>query len=71
MKYLVPDYVYTPEGLQTNKVISLSDDGRITAIVAYTGGRFLLPAGSEVAEIDLLPGVALLPGFVNTNSHVF
>lgn len=71
MKYLVPDYVYTPEGLQTNKAISISDDGRIAAIVAYTGGRFLLPAGSEVAEIDLLPGVALMPGFVNAHSHVF
>lgn len=71
MKYLVPDYVYTPEGLQTNKAISISDDGRIAAIVAYTGWRFLPPAGSEVAEIDLLPGVALLPGFVNAHSHVF
>ena len=55
MKYLVPDYVYSPEGLQTNKAISISDDGRITAILAYTGGRFQLPAGSEAAEIDLLP----------------
>ncbi len=71
MKYLVPDYVYTPEGLQANKAISISDDGRITAIVSYTGGRFLPPAGSEVAEIDLLPGIVLLPGFVNAHSHVF
>ncbi len=71
MKYLVPDYVYTPEGLQTNKVISISDDGRITAIVAYTGGRFLLHADTTPGEIVMLPGVALLPGFVNAHSHVF
>jgi formimidoylglutamate deiminase len=71
MKYLVPDYVYTPEGLQANKAISISDAGRIGAIVPYTGGRSLTSAGTEAAEIDLLPGVALLPGFVNAHSHVF
>ncbi len=70
MKYLVPDYVYTPEGLQKDKAIALSDDGHIAAIVSYTEGQAL--AGVDgVAEIDLLPGVALLPGFVNAHSHVF
>lgn len=71
MKYLVPDYIYTPEGLQANKAISISNGGRIAAIVPYTKGSFLPPAGPGVAEIDLLPGVALLPGFVNAHSHVF
>ncbi|MGH2493950.1 MAG: formimidoylglutamate deiminase [Ktedonobacteraceae bacterium] len=71
MKYLVPDYVYTPEGLQTNKAISISDDGRIGAIVPYAGGRSLASVSNVAAEIDILPGVALLPGFVNTHSHVF
>ena len=71
MKYLVPDYIYTPEGLQSNKAISISDDGRIATIVPYTGGSSLPHEGPAVAEIDLLPGVALLPGFVNAHSHVF
>ena len=71
MKYLVPDYVYTPEGLQANKAISISDDGRVAVIAPYTAGHPLLPPDAEVAEIDLLPGVALLPGFVNAHSHVF
>ena len=71
MKYLVPDYVYTPEGLQANKALSISDDGRIAAIAPYTEGLSLPPADSGVVEIDLLPGVALLPGFVNAHSHVF
>ena len=71
MKYIVPDYVYTPEGLQANKAIAISDDGRIAAIVPYVGGHALTGADSVAAEIDLLPGVALLPGFVNAHSHVF
>lgn len=71
MKYLVPDYVYTPKGLQANQAVSISDDGRISAIVPYAGGRSLTPANDAAAEIDMLPGVALLPGFVNAHSHVF
>ena len=71
MKVLVPDYIYTPEGLQTNKAISISENGRIAAIVPYTEGQALTGAESAVTEIDLLPGVALLPGFVNAHSHVF
>jgi formimidoylglutamate deiminase len=71
MKYLVPDYVYTSEGLQINKAISISDDGRIAAITPYAGARSIPPANNVAAEIVMLPGVALLPGFVNTHSHVF
>jgi formimidoylglutamate deiminase len=71
MKYLVPDCVYTPEGLQTNKAISISDDGRIGAIMPYAGGRTLTSTDTVAAEIVILPGVAFLPGFVNTHSHVF
>jgi len=62
MKYLAPDYVYTPQGLQANKVISISDDGYISAIIEREVG---------VTITDVLPGVALLPGFVNTHSHAF
>ncbi|HET9999247.1 MAG TPA: formimidoylglutamate deiminase [Ktedonobacteraceae bacterium] len=71
MKYLVPDYVYTPEGLQANKAISISDDGRIDAILPYSGGLSLTSASDVAAEIVMLPSVALLPGFVNAHSHVF
>ncbi len=71
MKYLVPDYVYTPEGLQANKAVAISHEGRIAAIMPYTKGQALTGTEDAIAEIDLLPGVALLPGFVNAHSHVF
>lgn len=62
MKYLAPDYLYTPAGLQANMVVTISDDGAITAIA---------PRTAESRITDPLPGVALLPGFVNAHSHVF
>jgi formimidoylglutamate deiminase len=65
MKHLVPDYVYTPQGLQANMMISISDDGRITSITPP--GETNVPP----SDVSVLPGVALLPGFVNTHSHVF
>ncbi len=67
MKHLVPDYVYTPQGLQANMIVSISDDGRIDSISQQNvGAQFIAPS-----EILSLNGVALLPGFVNTHSHVF
>lgn len=62
MKHLAPDYVYTPQGWQANMVISISDDGSIYAVRERE-------AATEIT--DRLPGIALLPGFVNTHSHVF
>ncbi len=62
MKHLAPAYVYTPQGLQSNRVISISDDGYISAI---TG------CDANIEITDVLPGMALLPGFVNTHSHAF
>lgn len=62
MKHLAPDYVYTPQGLQANKIITISEDGIITAISER---------GPESTITDRLPNVALLPGFVNAHSHVF
>src|SRR5579863_3054050 len=70
MEYLLPDYVYTAEGLQSDSVVTISDDGRIAAIIS----RAEFDVGSqsiEPSDIALLPGLALLPGFVNAHSHVF
>jgi formimidoylglutamate deiminase len=66
MHYLVPEYTYTPTGLQTNMVISINEDGRIAALTPVDQFR----APTE-AVVEALPGVVLLPGFVNTHSHVF
>jgi formimidoylglutamate deiminase len=67
MKHLAPDYVYTPQGLQANMIVSISDDGRIASI------NQLDAESSSIAPTDItpLPGIALLPGFVNAHSHVF
>jgi len=62
MKHLAPAYIYTPHGLQANKVVSISDAGYISAITERT---------ENVTITDLLPDVELLPGFVNTHSHAF
>ncbi len=62
MKYLAPDYIYTPDGLQTDLVMAIADDGSISS---------LAPRTVDSLVTDPLPGVALLPGFVNTHSHVF
>src|SRR6266516_621784 len=67
MKHLVPDYVYTLQGLQANMIVSISDDGRIDSISQQNvGAKFIAPS-----EILSLNGVALLPGFVYTHIHVF
>src|SRR5690348_13124363 len=67
MKHLLPDYVYTTQGLQANMIVSISDDGRITSIRQQNeGAQFIAPS-----EILPLPAMALLPGFVNAHSHVF
>lgn len=62
MQCLAPDYLYTAQGLQSGKIVSISDAGLILSI-------------SEATDTDAittrLPGVALLPGFVNVHSHVF
>jgi len=65
MKHLAPDYIYTPEGLEANKIVSISDDGYISSITGEEE-QFVTPS-----DISVLPGVALLPGFVNAHSHVF
>jgi formimidoylglutamate deiminase len=66
MKYLAPEYIYTPAGLQANMALSISDDGRIAALTPLHQLRI-----PDNAAIESLPGMALLPGFVNAHSHVF
>ena len=65
MKYLAPAYIYTPEGLQANKLLAISEDGLIDSISDLATSVF------APSDVELLPGVALLPGFVNVHSHVF
>ncbi len=65
MKYLAPAYIYTPEGLQANKLLAISEDGLIDSISDLATSAF------APSDVELLPGVALLPGFVNVHSHVF
>ncbi|HET8841369.1 MAG TPA: amidohydrolase family protein, partial [Ktedonobacteraceae bacterium] len=62
MYTLAPDYVYTVDGLRSNLLIRISDEGYIEEIIPRD------PA-SEISHP--LPGIALLPGFVNAHSHVF
>jgi formimidoylglutamate deiminase len=62
MNYLAPDYVYTPAGFQSGMLLAITDDGTIDEI---------RPRGADAPVSESLPGVVLLPGFVNTHSHVF
>jgi formimidoylglutamate deiminase len=62
MKHLAPDYVYTPQGLQSNQIVSISEEGYICA---------LSERGPDTEITEVLPGMALLPGFVNVHSHAF
>lgn len=62
MNYLAPDYVYTPAGLQPNMIVAITEDGMIGEI---------MPRGADSPVTERLPGMALLPGFVNAHSHVF
>ncbi len=65
MKYLAPEYVYTSQGLQSDMLVAIDDEGRIVSIARQGEQQ------TTENEIEYLPGLALLPGFVNVNSHVF
>ena len=68
MLHLAPEYVYTPKGLQANMLVSIADYGLISSITP----RDAVESQSIVpSDIETLPGIALLPGFVNVHSHVF
>ena len=64
MRYLAPQYIYTPQGLQREMFIAIDDSGSIAAITPRD-------ASMVEGEPEHLPDVALLPGFVNVHSHVF
>lgn len=67
MIHLAPDYVYTSEGLQADMLISIADDGRIASVTP----RQAALEDPAIFDVEVLPGIALLPGFVNVHSHVF
>lgn len=73
MIHLAPEYVYTPDGLQTGMVVSIADDGRIASITPRHPGPGTENSSSipEPIDVESLSGMALLPGFVNVHSHVF
>ncbi len=68
MKYLAPDYVYTPRGLQRDMFVAITDDGSIASIVKK---EEVISKDDISPAIEYLPDVVLLPGFVNVHSHVF
>ena len=67
MKYLAPDYIYTPQGIERNMLIAITDEGRIDTIEKHDSEA----AHALVGSITQLPNTLLLPGFVNAHSHVF
>ncbi len=69
MKYLAPDYIYTPQGIERNMLIAITDEGRIAAIEKQDSESTHALAGKNA--ITRLPNTLLLPGFVNAHSHVF
>lgn len=71
MIHLAPEYVYTPDGLQTGMLVSIADDGRIASITPRNQGLEKSSSIPEPTDVESLNGMALLPGFVNVHSHVF
>jgi formimidoylglutamate deiminase len=70
MKYLAPDYVYTPEGLQENMLVTISDDGHIVSVTPREREDAMNVASTD-EPVEYLRHTILLPGFVNVHSHVF
>lgn len=68
MKYLAPDYIYTPHGIERDMLITITNEGRIATIDKqdYETLSTITPD-----LLTRLPNTLLLPGFVNAHSHVF
>ncbi|GAC1423068.1 MAG: formimidoylglutamate deiminase [Ktedonobacteraceae bacterium] len=69
MKYLAPDYIYTPQGIERNMLVTITDDGRISTIEKQDSEATQVLVTDNT--ITRLPDTLLLPGFVNAHSHVF
>ncbi len=67
MKYLAPDYIYTPQGIERSMLIAITDEGRIATIEKQDSEA----SRALVGAITRLPNMLVLPGFVNVHSHVF
>ena len=68
MKYLAPDYIYTPQGIERDMLVAITDEGRIASIEKQDNEVLQTLALDSLAR---LPNTLLLPGFVNAHSHVF
>ena len=68
MKYLAPDYIYTPQGIEHNMLVTITNDDRIASIGKQDDEAF---SALAPATLTRLPNTLLLPGFVNAHSHVF
>lgn len=69
MKYLAPDYMYTSQGLERNMLVSISDEGWIVTIEKRDSETTRHHEANTT--LTQLPNTLLLPGFVNSHSHVF
>ena len=61
MHHLLPDAVWTHEGLQKDWVVGIQD-----GLIEEVG-----PRSSSHTDLERLPGKLLLPGLVNAHSHAF
>ncbi len=68
MKYLIPDYIHTLQGIERGMLVSITDAGRIANIEKWDERATDALRGKEVTR---LPDTLLLAGFVNAHSHVF
>lgn len=67
---LAAELTWTGERFERGVVVRVAEDGRIAAVERAGEGRAGGGPGDD-AEVELLPGKALLPGFVNAHSHAF
>ncbi len=73
-RVLTAELTWTEDGLQPGLAVWVDEGGRIERIgpagdVADAASQ--RPDGAPPFELQALPGIALLPGFVNAHSHAF
>ena len=65
--YLMPTYVYTPDGIHPNMLVALAEQGQIASIAEAN-----IHDNAHIGQTYVdMPDTLLLPGFVNAHSHVF